>query len=93
MFELLALPFKAVFGLVKLGFQLFFGLFHGVFSLVFGLIGLAFGLFKGLFGLVAVGAVIAFVAYMFNKGFTSGKKKEQVVDCDEEFTSYFRQSR
>lgn len=95
MFELLALPFKAVFGLLKLGFELFFGLFHGVFSLVFGLIGLVLGLFEGLFGLAVVGAVIAFVAWMFNKGFHSGKQqKERVVDADEEeFRSFYQQHR
>ncbi len=94
MFELIMLPFKAVFGITKLGFQLFFSLFHGVFSLVFGLIGLVLGLFEGLFGLAVVGAIIAFVAWMFNKGFNSVKQqKEQVVDADEDFRSFYQQHR
>lgn len=94
MFELLALPFKAIFGVAKLAFELFFGLFHGVFSLVIGILGLVFGLFEGLFGLVAVGAVIAFVAAMFNKGYQSGQKKRKpVVDGEEDFQSFYQQRR
>lgn len=95
MFELLALPFKAVFGVMKLGFELVFGLFHGLFGLIFGAIGLVFGLASGLFELVLVGALIAFVGYMFRKGFDSAKAKknnQDYVDVDgQRFTSYFHQ--
>lgn len=97
MFELLALPFKLVFGLFRLGFELFFGLFHGVFSLVFGLIGLVIGLGSGLFGLVLAGALIAFVGAMFRKGFDSVGKKGHAqhgyVDVDDQpFESFYHRS-
>lgn len=92
MFRLLTAPFRFAFGLVHLCFDLFFGLFSGVFGLVVGLIGLMFGLFKGLLGLIVIGAVISFVAAMFNKGYRSGTRKapaykEQGVE--ESFRSYY----
>lgn len=94
MFKLLKLPFQLAFGLIRLGFELFFGLFNGIFGLVFGLLGLVFGLFKGLLGIIAVGAIIAFVSAMFNRGFASGKRQRRPADeVVEDFQSYFHQYR
>lgn len=93
MFKLLKLPFQLAFGLIRLGFELFFGLFQGIFGLVFGILGLVFGLIKGLFGLIFVGAVIAFVAAMFNRGFKSGARpRRSSAQMVEEFQTFFHQN-
>lgn len=92
--SLIRLPFRLGFGLIRLGFELFFGLFQGVFGLVFGLLGLVLGLFKGLFGLILIGAVIAFISGMFNRGFKSGtRQKFSASDAFEQFQSYYHSAR
>lgn len=96
MLEILSIPFKIVFGVMKLVWDVVFSLFHGMFGLVagiFGLIagvfGLAFGLFKGVIGLVVIGAVIAFVAAMFRRGYESSAKKQ----TSEPVNSYYTPNR
>ncbi len=96
MLEILSIPFKIVFGVIKLVFDVVFSLFHGMFGLaagIFGLIagvfGLVFGLFKGVIGLVVIGAVIAFVAAMFRRGYESSEKKQ----ASESYHSYYTTNR
>lgn len=96
MLEILSIPFKIVFGVMKLVFDVIFSFCHGMFGLaagIFGLIagvfGLVFGLFKGVIGLVLIGAVIAFVAAMFRRGYESSAKKQ----TSEPFSSYYSTNR
>lgn len=92
-FKLIGLPFKLGFGFIRLGLELFFGLFNGVFGLVFGVLGLLFGLFKGLLSLVIIGAIIAFIAGMFNRGYRSGSRQQRPVsEAVEEFQSFYHQN-